>query len=247
MADTPRGREDDLNDFFSAADSGRPGAMRRAAKNVGPASGAYDKTGKESSTGLFQELARAIGADAPAQEKPADEATRAPLKGEELAGKFIAIEPEVFPDGETDPDRVFVLVPAHIHQYVPWWGWVTILLGLLMLIAGVVLMPLVTIDRMASRLGDANDARARHAMQQLVLNGNERTVKKLYGMATSEKESLAARLRAVDTMSLIERVPEVDRALLRLELSAQTNEQIREAAVVARKQREAYKTRGARR
>ncbi|MCD8351080.1 MAG: hypothetical protein LUC93_10770 [Planctomycetaceae bacterium] len=159
-----------------------------------------------------------------------------------LDGKFIAIDPNSIPGVSDDPDQPFVLIPANVHAFMPWWGWFTIAVGLLMLITGVVLLPGVTLGRLTSRLGDQNDATARAAMRQLVISGDERTVRKLYDVAASPGANLPLRLRAIDTMSLIEQVPEVDRALLRLELAADTHDQVREAAIAARRQREAYRT-----
>ncbi len=159
-----------------------------------------------------------------------------------LDGKFIAIDPSAIPGVSEDGEQPFVLIPANVHTFMPWWGWFTIGLGLLMLITGVVLLPGVTLGRLTARLGDKNDETARAAMRQLVINGDERTVRKLYDVASSSDATLPLRLRAIDTMSLIEQVPEVDRALLRLELSADTHDQVREAAIAARRQREAYRT-----
>ncbi|MCC8167630.1 MAG: hypothetical protein LIQ31_16200 [Planctomycetes bacterium] len=159
---------------------------------------------------------------------------------DDLEGKFIAIAPE---DGKATRDEPFILVPANVHSVVPWWGWLTIVLGLAMLVAGVILMPLITLNRTAARLGDRNENAARNAMRQLVLRGDERTVKKLYSIASAPDERVDTRLRAIDTMTLIERVPEVDRALLRLELSDSTHDQVREAAIAARRQREAARAR----
>lgn len=273
MADVPHRREENLDDFFDAVGSKRPGAIRQAANQVvqgeenantpsAPATAPKDlqspqRKKTESPTDLFKDLDRLLEAagnmpeePAPASDSPNNAqsapatAVPPPVTKDIASGKFIAVEPSTVTTGDLDPDAAFVLIPAHIHQYVPWWGWMTIALGLLVMVIGVILMPLVRLERTTAQLADPNETVARHAMQQLVRNGNEQTVKKLFGMATSDKQKISARLRAVDTMSLIERVPEVDRALLRLELSSQTNPQIREAATAARKQREAYKTRG---
>lgn len=238
MGDMPGRGGDNLDAFFNAAGASSPGVVRRAAGRVE----AHGEEKRDSTTRLLMALAMSVAGDEEKEEKNRDgEKNNAHGK---LSDTFIAVEPT---DGNgTDPDRVFVLIPAHIHQFVPWWGWAALLCGLVMLIVGIVLMPVVNLDRLATRLGDANEEHARRAVQQLVVGGNERTVKKLYAMATSERESIATRLRAVDTMSLIDRVPEVDRALLRLELSSGTNVHVREAAIAARKQREAYKTRSER-
>lgn len=171
----------------------------------------------------------------------------AALLGEEnVEGKFIAIDPASIPGMAEDPDKPFVLIPAHVHSYVPVWGWAIIGVTVASLFFGVIMLPGISLNRLTNRLGDADEASVRGAMRQLVMNGDERTVRKLYDVASSSNAKLAARLRAVDAMSLIERVPEVDRALLRLELSAGTNNQVREAAIAARRQREAYRTRGGR-
>ncbi len=191
---------------------------------------------------IRQEPAVPASPDSPVGPAPADDSAAADASAaprENLDGKFLVFDSEV-----ADGDEPFVLVPAHIYAYVPWWGWTAIGLGLLVLAAGVVFMPVWSLDRLASRLGDANPATAQRAMRSLVMNGDERTVRKLYDMASSGNEGLTARLRAIDTMSLISGVPEVDRSLLRLELAGGTNEQIREAAIAARKQREASRTRG---
>lgn len=258
MADTPQDNDDDLDAFFDAAEVGKPGAMRRAARNISRGDeGARPDTAVRpvpddepvappgENTRVINELARVVV-------EPEEQAFPVPRSEEEelsemiendgdLTGKYIAVEPSSVP-GSTDGDP-FILIPANIHHYLPWWGWLTIVLGLMVLVGGVVMLPAVSLNRLVSRLGDKNEQNVRHAMRQLVIKGDERTVKKLYHMATSEKAGLTTRLRAVDAMSLIERVPEVDRALLRLELASGTNQQVREAAMAARKQREAYKTR----
>lgn len=194
---------------------------------------------------------------APPPDKPADEGEfalspeeEAALLGDaaaaDLEGKFIAIDPASIPGAAGDPDKPFVLIPAHVHQHVPLWGWALIGVTMISLFVGVMILPGVTLARLTSRLGDADESTARVAMRQLVMNGDERTVRKLYDVAASPRSRLATRLRAVDAMTLIERVPEVDRALLRLELSADTHDQVREAAIAARRQREAYRSRSGR-
>lgn len=266
MADEQENHDDHLDAFFDAVDSGRPGAIRLAAHKVSRATEVRDNAPdsgqqppateespplrrelrKESPTSIIGELARIVvdTNDPPVTPSELDE--EAMYFDDELEGKFIAVSPEEYPDRPINEEDPFVLIPAGIHHFVPWWGWLTIGLGLIMLIAGVVLMPVIRLDRLTSNLGDANEARARRAMRQLVMNGDERTVKKLYSMANSRSQGLNARLRAIDAMTLIERVPEVDRALLRLELASDTDAQIREAAIAARKQREASRTRGRR-
>lgn len=253
---------DDLDAFFDAAGSENPLEIKQAAENLLR----HQEEDDDMSAFVSGEdvLSRNDDAPAPAEtQKPkkkrrnnsrtiarSDEPFMIPpehmaeLAGEDnLEGKFIAIDPTEL--GE-ETDAPFVLIPAHVYTYVPWWGWTAIGVGLLMLVAGVVFMPVWSLDRLASRLGDGNEANAQYAMRRLVMNGDERTVKKLFSMAASSDEGLTARLRAVDTMTLIGGVPEVDRALLRLELSGGTNEQVREAAIAARKQREAARTRGRR-
>ncbi|MCD7897983.1 MAG: hypothetical protein LUG50_15125, partial [Planctomycetaceae bacterium] len=176
----------------------------------------------------------------PKRRRQEEDSDSARLLLNDLEGKFIAIAPE---DNASDTDDPFILVPANVHSVVPWWGWLTIVLGLGMLVAGVILLPLITLNRTAAKLGDRNENAARNAMRQLVLRGDERTVKKLFSIASAPDERVDTRLRAIDTMTLIERVPEVDRALLRLELSDGTHEQVREAAIAARRQREAARAR----
>ena len=235
--------DDDLDAFFAAAENNRPEDMEAAAKGI---SSHYVKNSAEADVAPKQVSNGTINYDLPPLD---EEETRLAAEldddfdGSDTEGKFIAVDPAVFPGYEEKADQPFVLVPAHIHTYVPWWGWVTIGLGLLVMVAGVMIMPGVSMNRMIDRLDDPNEENARLAMRHLVTKADEHTVKKLYSTASSPKEGLKLRLRAVDTMTLIERIPEVDRALLRLELSGDTHEQVREAAIAARKQREAYRAR----
>lgn len=252
---------DSLDAFFDAADRDDRNDIQAAAENLvrtSPAESEPIERGRRTTTGI-----RPGPPPNPSEEKapgrstsviPYDAATElgnddidpfGDMDQESLEGKFVAIDPDTIPGGATGKEP-FILIPAHIHSFVPWWGWLTIGFGLAVLIAAVVMFPGVSLNRTISRLGDSNPATAQQAMRQLVMKGDERAVGKLYDLASSPRESVRARLRAVDTMSLIERVPEVDRALLRLELSSGTNNQVREAAIAARKQREAYKTRGRR-
>jgi HEAT repeat protein len=161
------------------------------------------------------------------------------MTGADMAGgKFIAIDPGAAKDDD------ITLVPARVYTYVPLWGWAAIVLGLLVFAAAVIFLPGVSIERLASRLGDDNDIVVQQAMRALVVKGDERTVRTLFDMASSDEQGIKTRLRAVDTMSLIEEMPEVDRSLLRLELASGTNELVREAAIAARRQREAARARG---
>ncbi len=164
--------------------------------------------------------------------------------GDNLDGKFIAVDPRTLPDYHGHPDAPFVLIPAGIHRFLPWWGWLVIAGGFFLVISGVVILPVLHLNRLTSRLGVVNEAEAQQVMRQLVINADDRTVTKLYEVAASPKSPMAARLRAVDAMSLIRQSAEVDRVLLRLELSGETDERIREAAIAARRQRVAARTRG---
>jgi hypothetical protein len=241
---------DDLDAFFSAAAKADPGAMQEAAQNV--AEGAPRNGSGESSAPLHgratslrpkpsKPTAVAAKTLIQASSQPAIR-TSAAEAGEDLDGKFIAIDPESFGHPHDAGGDPFVLIPAHIHSLLPWWGWVTIVLGIVVLVTAVVLIPMVSLERLTARLGDANQRNAESAMRQLVLQGDERTVGKLYDLAASPGNGLTSRLRAVDTLSLIQ-APDADRALLRLELADGTDSQVREAAVAARRQREAAKTR----
>lgn len=216
-ADTDKA-SDDLDAFFTAALSENPEDIETAAASFGK------RGARKQADAAMDDIDEIIG---------------------ELDGKFIAYDPESLGRAVTEDGDPLVLIPANVHSYVPWWGWTTIALGLIMLASGIMLMPGIALDRLAARLDDSDQATVQYAMRQLVMRGDERTVKKLYSVAASPEARVVARLRAVDAMSLIERVPEVDRALLRLELTSSTNEQVREAAIAARKQREAVKARRA--
>lgn len=249
---------DNLDAFFDAAESKNPEDVRIAAENVVRTTDQTDPEPEEkhgrtvridvpdAAPASANRHTRIVATpDNPQEGEPDDEPFR-DIDNQDLEGKFVAIDPDAIPGNRSQGRDPFVLIPANIHSFVPWWGWLTIVLGLAVLVTAVVLLPGVSLNRTVARLGDSNPATAQNAMRQLVMKGDERTVDKLYSLASSPRESVHARLRAVDTMSLIERVPAVDRALLRLELSSATNEQVREVAIAARKQREAYKTRGRR-
>lgn len=239
--------KNDLDAFFDAAGSGNPLDVKQAADTLLKNDHVKSEEDRLIPPDHFDILTGGTedreGAPAPASVPAPEEGTGkdAGAQGlpKHLEGKFIAVAP-----GEGDEDAPFVLIPAHIYSYVPWWGWAAIGVGLVMLAAGVVFMPVWSLNRLASRLGDGDEANAQHAMRQLIMNGDGRTVRKLFDMASSGDEGLTARLRAVDTMSLIDDNPEVDRALLRLELAGGTDAQVREAAIAARKQREASRIRG---
>ncbi len=246
---------DDLDAFFCAAAASDPGAVSEAAKNVTIQADAKAATGTfaqaksgtgtfpqtKSGTGLFARMKSATGIfPAPAEPPAASQGETAQAdfdvgaaydSAPHLDGKFIAIDAP----GE-EAGAPFILIPAHIHSFLPWWGWLSILLSLLLLAAGVVIMPILSLNRLTARLGDDNPANVQAAMQRLVRTGDGRTVGRLYDMAASPETGMNTRLRAIDTLGLIP-ASEADRALLRLELSGNTDNTVREAAVAARKQR----------
>lgn len=239
---------DDLDAFFDAAASDNAEKIHQAAKNLTD----REQGAADAEAAAAQPLAKPASATEVKQRAPQSGGESAGLADADLllfggeaggTGKFIAIDPSTLPGPERTSDP-FVLIPANIHSHVPLWGWATIAAGLLMMIAGVVLTPVIRLNRTVARLGDSNQATVQHTMRQLVMNGDRQTAEKLYDVAAAPREKMTVRLRAVDTMALIDKVPEVDRLLLRLELATETTEQIREAAIAARKQREAYKTRG---
>lgn len=243
---------DDLDAFFDAAATDNAEEIHQAAKNLaGREQGTADAeapaaqpSAKPASATAVKQRTTQGGGKAAGLTAAGLTAADLPLFGGEAGGtgKFIAIDPSTLPGSERTSDP-FVLIPANIHSHVPLWGWATIAAGLLMMIVGVVLTPVIRLNRTVARLGDSNQATVQNTMRQLVMNGDRQTAEKLYDVAAAPREKMTVRLRAVDTMALIERVPEVDRLLLRLELATETTEQIREAAVAARKQREAYRTR----
>lgn len=227
MADTGSDKSNaDLDAFFTAASSPNPLDLHQAAQNVadgGSGSHEYDVTDTE----FYEDFD--------------DDEEGGYAGGSGLPGQFIAVDPATL--GEERGDGApFVLIPANIPSFLPWWGWLSIGLGLAVMVTGVVLLPGVTLNRIADRLGDSNQANAQYAMRQLVSRGDEKTVDKLFEMASSGDTNTVARLRAVDTLSLI-RASHADRALLRLELSNDTDERVREAAIAARKQRDSARAR----
>ncbi len=229
--------ENDLDAFFNAtgADSGMD--VNKAIANLLAGS----ESGEASPSPSSAERSGRVPPPSSRRMRPASPLpSGSPADGADdggAEGRFVAFDPASFEDAARDAP--FVLIPAHIHAYVPRWGWVAIGLFLVLLVAGVVLMPEWSLHRLASRLSGENEAEVQYAMRSLIQNGDERTVRTLFDLAASEEASVRTRLRAVDTMSLITGVPEVDHSLLRLELSGSTDERVRAAAIAARRQREA--------
>jgi hypothetical protein len=224
---------DDLEAFFKAATSENTDAMNEAAQKVVDAAqpGTEDPT-NESPRQTTSRKNKAIGLSAPDKEL-VREAYR------DMDGKFIALDPEKITGSTKEP---FILVPAHVHTLLPWWAWVTIAMSFIMLIVVWVIMPSLFLDRLTARLGDENPSTAQSVMRQLVMKGDRETVEKLFGVAASQSTAMTVRLRAVDTLSLIG-ASDADRALLRLELANETDAEVKDAAIAARKQREAYRNR----
>ena len=125
----------------------------------------------------------------------------------------------------------------NLSKLLPWWGWLSIALVIVGIFVAVLFLPLLQLSGLTSRLGEDSES-SQHAMRQLVLQGDERTVRTLYDMAASPEEAMDARLRAIDTLSLI-REPAADHALHRLELGTSSDAKIRAHAAAARKQRAA--------
>lgn len=246
MADPEKSPLDDLDAFFSAASSSNPMELQQAAQNVtSPVIDAADR--RPSAVPQAPKKQTRVFAEEPEPDPYHDDEDDEDVTDtQDFAGKFITIDPASLPDGGAGAsDQPFILIPAHIHSFLPWWGWVTIGVGLVMLAAGVLLMPGITLGRLTSRLDDTNQANVQYTMRQLVVQGDERTVGKLYDLAASREAGISTRLKAVDTLGLIP-AQHADRALLRLELASETDERVREAAIAARKQREASRTRGGR-
>ncbi|MDR0363137.1 MAG: hypothetical protein LBJ46_10715, partial [Planctomycetota bacterium] len=110
-----------------------------------------------------------------------------------------------------------------------------ILVGLFFII---VFLPAMRLNQKTARLTDGNYARAQSAMRDLILTGDDRTVDRLYEIASSAAAPMESRLRAVDALAVM-REAAADRALLRLEIAGRTDELIRHAAINARRQRRA--------
>ncbi|MCC8180819.1 MAG: hypothetical protein LIP23_07930 [Planctomycetes bacterium] len=263
---------DDLDAFFSAAENADASALEKAAVSVSrqPVKPPRQSTGQTprqpaaqpssqpaASPSLPQPDAAAATADRSGNRDEAEfvDAAIAPIpvptpgqfiakppsSRADLAGKFIAIDPETI---ETSSRRQepFVLTPAHVHAFLPWWVWLTIALALVVLICGIMVMPQISLDRITARLGGHSPSNVQGAMRHLVLKGDERTIDKLYSIAASNTNEVDLRLRAVDTLGLMEET-NAERALLRLELSSGTDARVRAAAINARKQRETARTR----
>lgn len=248
MAEAAPNPMDDLDAFFSAAASDDPDALRQAAESVAGIKPTPKPKGQTKTIartrGTTKVRPKRTTAVVHMSGEGTPNAASIPSSGtlpEDLEGKFIAVEPEASGKAAT-ADQPFVLIPAHVHFFLPWWAWVTIGVGLAILMLGVLLTPGITLDRLTARLGDGNQANVQSAMAQLVIKGDERTVSRLYEMAASREAEMSTRLRAVDTLGLIE-MADADRALLRLELATGTDVQVREAAIAARRQREAAKSR----
>lgn len=163
----------------------------------------------------------------PAAQAPAD------LREDDFL-KFLAVETEE----ADDPDAPFKVVPVRITSVLPWWAWVSMGSVLAGLFVALLLLPGLRLNNKTSRLTGGNYAKAQSAMRDLILTGDERTVDKLFEMASASEQTIDSRLRAVDALAVM-REPAADRALLRLEVAERTDERVRRAAVNARRQRQA--------
>lgn len=219
---------DDLDAFFSAAAKSDMAAVEKAAETVaGVERRVLDEIPKKKGTRVADK--NLLGACKPAFE---------PEGAGESGDKFVAVEPDAPAGAKGEP---FVLIPANSPALFPWWVWATIAASLAVLVMGLVFTPEVAIDRITARLGDSDSASVQSAMRTLVIRGDERTVGKLYDIAVSRRTDMERRLRAVDTLGLIQ-TPDAEHALLRLELSDTTDSRVRMAAIAARRQREAART-----
>lgn len=229
---------DDLDAFFSAAAKADAEGMQNAAQNV-----AGTQQGRQ--TGVRPKRVTEVKPAPAGQEPPplfqAGTFPEYDTDDAGLKGKFVAVDPSAV-GRHGGSDEPFVLIPANIHAYLPWWVWVAIGASLLMLAAGIFIVPSVNLRRMTARLGGNNAANVQSAMRQLVIRGDSRTIAQLYDMAMSPSLEMTARLRAVDTLGLMDDL-DAERALLRIELASSTDATVRAAAVAARKQREASRTR----
>lgn len=222
---------DDLDAFFSAAESADLAAVEKAAETVaGAERQAFEEARPKKGTTVADRNLLGHGSYTPAFEPP-------PKGVRTLDGKFIAMEPDA---EEAEKGEPFVLIPANGPALFPWWVWATIVSSLAVLVAAMVYMPGVSIERVTARLGDSDNVNAQSAMRTLVIRGDERTVDKLYEIAVSRDRDMVQRLRAVDTLGLIH-TPDAEHALLKLELSGASDSRVREAAIAARRQREASK------
>lgn len=149
-------------------------------------------------------------------------------------------------DAGDDDEKPFVLIPAGIHTIIPAWVWAAIAVLLLGMGVMIVMIPGVKLNQLTARLGDPDPGVSQASMRQMILNANEAIVNMLFDQAADGERKIADRLRAIDTLGLIDR-PDAERALQRLELGTGTDERVRDAAVAARRQREAARSRGNRR
>lgn len=211
---------DELDAFLAAADGSDAEVMRSAA--LGVAAAPATKRGGNAAQYDFEQDEDAAGFIEPPLPWEA-----AGQGGAAFAGKFVAMD-------SGGSEKPFVLIPARIHAMIPWWTWVAIGTSLVMLVAGVMFIPSLRLGQLAERLGDGNPSVVHAAMRDIVLSGDERAVTKLYGLASSPRSAMPARLRAIDTLGLIQ-TRGAENALRRLELSERSEPGIREAAAAARK------------
>ncbi|MDR1611557.1 MAG: HEAT repeat domain-containing protein [Planctomycetota bacterium] len=210
MAGQPE--RDDIDDFFAAAENSDPGALRRAANNLGSSrSGENPRSDGDRRS-----------------DQPPDS-----LNDDDFL-KFLAVEAE----DEDDSEAPFKIVPVHIPSVLPRWAWFCMGVVLAGLFASLLLLPGLLLNGKTSRLTRGNYAKAQSAMRELIVTGDRRTVDKLFEMASSQDEPIASRLRAIDALTMM-REPSADRVLLRLAIAEHADERIRRAAENARRQRQA--------
>ena len=123
---------------------------------------------------------------------------------------------------------------ANIWAHVPWWAWLSVGASLFALFMVVMFIPSFRLSVLTSRLGDDHVA-SQSAMRQLMLRNDGQTVNKLFDLAASQNGGMAARLRAIDTLGLIQD-GSADRALQRLEYGNTVDAMVREHAAATRKQ-----------
>lgn len=223
--------EDDLDAFFRAAENDDHAALTQAADQVA-SGGAAGRYGESSPHGIEQDNVVNLDGDA-FREGPPRGFNRNYRHSRSGEAKFTAMEPQNADAGGAP----FVLVPYSIPSMLPWWVWASVVIMLCGIFLAVMFIPRIELSSLTAHLG-GSQASAQSAMRQLVMRGDENTVNGLYEFAASQSQDINARLRAIDTLSLIAE-PEAERALLRLELAEGTDPLVRRHAIAARKQREA--------
>lgn len=132
----------------------------------------------------------------------------------------------------------FVLIPAGIQTFIPWWGWVTLAVIVVGMFIGIAVFPSFEAKRLVSKLSSTDQQALTRVMRDLINSPTGEVEDHLYKLAASPSQERAARFNAVETLSL-KPGTQAEEALYKLKNSPGIDSSIRKAAGYALEQRRA--------